>query len=378
MTVLPYTKPQGATVPDISMDSRHRWIVVLAEAAELAHAIANTSFVKTSMRGDEAAITAAILYGDEVGMTPMQSLAKIDVIDGRPALAAEAQRALIQAAGHEIWFEDMTITRVTVAGRRHGSDQVGRVTWTMDDAKRAGLNGKRNWRTYPRAMLIARASAELARTLFADAIGGLAATEELDDGDTTEPELAPETPEPAKATTRRRRTTRTPAVVAPPTPDTPPTAVEEPPLPDNEPEAPAKATQAQLRMLFAMFKDRGLTERDDRLDWSNQHLDRTIVSASELTTDEASRLLDALAQEPPQEATTPPLIISQANAEVLLGMRREAGVDDKWMRLTLQEIGVEIDGPVNRVALQQLTHEQAGQLHSALNEAIDAGLNESD
>ena len=111
----------------------------------------------------------------------MQSLAKIAVINGRPTLAAETQRALILQAGHDIWIEESTNTRCTVAGRRHGSEATSRVTWTLDDAKRANLAGKPPWRMYPRQMLLARASAELARAVFPDAIVGLAATEELED-----------------------------------------------------------------------------------------------------------------------------------------------------------------------------------------------------
>ena len=102
----------------LELSARHRWVALLGEASQLAHAIANTNFVPASMRGDEAAITAAILYSGEIGLPPMQALAKIAVIDGKPSVAAEAQRALIVAAGHELWFEEFTSTKVTWCGRR--------------------------------------------------------------------------------------------------------------------------------------------------------------------------------------------------------------------------------------------------------------------
>jgi len=192
------------------------WIEVLPRAAEVAKAIANTDFVPQQFRGNPAAITAAILYGDEVGLGPMQSLAKIAVIEGRPSLAAEAQRGLILAAGHELWIEDASVTRVVVAGRRRDSEQTSRVTWTIDDAKRANLVGKHNWRTYPRQMLIARATAELARAIFADVIGGLAATEEIAD-DTAQ--IVSESEQPTKRPRRRAlsavQTTEAPAETEP-------------------------------------------------------------------------------------------------------------------------------------------------------------------
>lgn len=155
-----------------------RWVELMATAVELAKHVSNTHFVPAGLRGRPDAIVAAIMYGDELGLGPMRSLSWISIIDGKPSIAAEAHRALILAAGHEIWPEEQTNTRVTMAGRRRGEDRVVEVTWTADDAKRAGLAGKTNWRSYPRAMLAARATAELARLLFADVLGGFATMDE--------------------------------------------------------------------------------------------------------------------------------------------------------------------------------------------------------
>lgn len=294
MNVIPYTRPPDGSPAEIPLDRRHRWLVLLSEVGQLAHAIANTDFVPKAMRGNEAAIAASILYGDEVGLPPMQALAKIAVIDGKPSLAAEAQRALILAAGHNIWLEEQTTTKVTIAGKRRDQDQIQRVTWTIDDARRAKLDGKQNWRTYPRAMLVARASAELARGMFADVIGGLAATEELEDvtGPGGEP-AREETPAAPPVSSRRRRRAALP-VVAPAIPAPP-----EPPLPDDQAGDPpeAKATDPQLRKMFALFGELGLRDRDTRLAWATEHLGREIDTANDLTDVEASALIDALEQE---------------------------------------------------------------------------------
>jgi hypothetical protein len=290
VSVTPYTRPpdQPAEIP---LERRHRWLVLLAEVGQLAHAIANTDFVPKAMRGNEPAIAASILYGDEVGLSPMQALSKIAVIDGKPSLAAEAQRALILAAGHNIWLEEQTVTKVTIAGKRHDQDQIQRVTWTMDDARRAKLDGKQNWRTYPRQMLVARASAELARSMFADVIGGLAAIEELEDQDAATAGAAEETP---AAPSRRRRPSRTAPVIAPviaSSPDGPP----EPPLPEDTPEPAApKPSEAQMRLMFALFGELGMTDRDTRLVWASEHLGRELETAADLTDIEASALIDEL------------------------------------------------------------------------------------
>jgi hypothetical protein len=290
MTVLPYPVPPPG---------RPSWVDVMDRGVELAEIIANTEFVPKGLRGNQPAILAAILYGHEVGLEPMQSLAKVAVIDGRPSLAAEAQRALILAAGHEMWVEETSVTRATVAGRRRDSKQTQRVTWTLDDAKRARIAGKQNWQTYPRQMLVARASAELARNIFADVIGGMAASEELEDAD---PDAGTFEPEPEAKTTTRRRRRPTAATAARETP--PPAApTTEPPPPAQEPTPaePDPPNQAAMKKLFALFNEKGMGDRDARLAWSEQILDRQITTAKNLSAIDVSRLIETLEQLPTAE-----------------------------------------------------------------------------
>lgn len=154
------------------------------DTAKLANHLAATEFVPKDLRNKPAAVCAAMLRANELGISPMQGLAQIHVINGRPGLAAELMRALVLSKGHEIWTENFTTTTVTVCGRRIGSDHVEKVTWTMDDAKRANLAGRDPWRAYPRAMLLARATSELCRLVFADVIAGMSySIEELGDLD---------------------------------------------------------------------------------------------------------------------------------------------------------------------------------------------------
>lgn len=214
----------------------------LAPAAwQLANKVAGTDFAPKSLRGKPEAVLACILTGHEVGLSPMRSLALIHVVDGRPAMAAELMRALVLEAGHDIWIEEQTSTRVTIGGQRAGSSRETKVTWTMDDAKRANLSGKQNWRSYPRAMLLARATSELCRAVFPDVLSGISHTiEELSDGDEVpEVDLGPveaaPAPAPAKATARANRaatTEQAPADVIDERP--PPTRGEVPALPGED------------------------------------------------------------------------------------------------------------------------------------------------
>lgn len=157
---------------------------IAAEAWKLANKVAPTEFVPKQLRGKPDAVLACILAGHEAGISPMQSLAKIHVVDGRPAMAAELMRALVLRAGHEIWVDEQTTTKCVLKGQRAGSSRVSTVTWTMDDAQRARLTGKDNWKNYPRAMMLARATTELCRQLFPDVLAGIShSIEELGDGD---------------------------------------------------------------------------------------------------------------------------------------------------------------------------------------------------
>lgn len=281
------------------------WLDVMMPAIELAKAIADTDFVPSRFRGNAAQISAAILYGDEVGIGPMQSLAHIAIIEGRPTLAAETQRALVLAAGHELWPEEMNTTRVTWCGRRSGRDQVTRVTWTKDDATKAKLAGRKAWIEYPRQMLSARASAELVRAIFADVVGGLAAREELEDAiwlGELETETGGRRDNTAGSGARRRRG-RPAKVAAAPTlqtvsGDTPP--AELPPLPGeldstspppgSSSPAPAMITDTQRRRIMAQFRECGITDRGERLRYAAQVISRKIGSSNELTEREADAL----------------------------------------------------------------------------------------
>lgn len=165
------------TIERLPADGVARWIHVSRPAAELADRIAGTEFVPGALRGNAPAVAACIMYGDEIGVGPMTALQGVHIIDGRPFMSAELMRALVLAAGHVITVVESSGTRCFVQGRRRTPD--GRysepvsVEWTIEMARAAGLAGRGAWRTYPRALLLARASADLCRSVFADVVRGL-------------------------------------------------------------------------------------------------------------------------------------------------------------------------------------------------------------
>ena len=217
---------------------------IAGQAWKIAEKIAGTEMVPTALRGRPEAVLAIMLAGHEAGVEPMQSLQSIHIIEGRPAMSAQLMRALVMRHGHELIYDDVNTTAVTASGRRKGSERWTKVTWTMDDAKRGGLDQKTNWKKWPRAMLIARATAELCRMIFPDVLAGIPYTvEELTDGDLVDggvvdfgpPEIATLGVPVKPAKTARAAKAITKAVV-PDAPDTlpPPPRGEVPVLPGDD------------------------------------------------------------------------------------------------------------------------------------------------
>lgn len=139
-------------------------------------AVAGTEFVPAGLRNKPDAILACILTGRELGLSPMESLRSIDVIDGKPSPSAELMLRRIFEAGHLVVTVEQNDQTCTVKGMRRENGVVVaemEFTFNMAMARRAGLASKRNWQNYPEAMLFWRAVAQLARQLFPDVMGAL-------------------------------------------------------------------------------------------------------------------------------------------------------------------------------------------------------------
>jgi hypothetical protein len=308
-----------------------RWASVLVPASQLAERIANTEFVPTAMRGKPDVITAAIMYGDELRIGPMQALAGIHVVEGRPQPSAELMRALILRDGHTLTVLEMSGTRVRVAGLRRGAPESERmvVEWSIDMARAAGLLNRPNWQRYPRAMLLARATGDLARALFSDVVKGLSyVAEEAADWPGWD-QVAPEAADPEPRAPIRRQRKHEPAAIerppiAPPdqsrygtatddprppkrpAPMDPTPAVEDTPLPeppDDEPptegEPPPEPVPIGVRPLRALHAKLGevlgsVATRSERLALCSAIVGHRIDSTNDLTRDDGYRVLSAL------------------------------------------------------------------------------------
>lgn len=260
------------------------WAEAAAATQQIAAALVQSSFVPAAFRGKPIEATAAILAGAEVGLQPMNSLKAFDVIQGAAAPRAITLRAIVQAAGHEIVLVESTTTRCRMKGRRRGQDTWQTVDWTIDRAKQLGVATKDNWRSQPQAMLVARATSELARLIAADAILGIGySAEEIADG-AGEPLGVTTSPQ---ATPTKRVLKRSPKPKPEPAPAPTPTEPEPVPVPVEE-----MATPAQLQALNIALEQHVSAERSEKLDWLAHEFGRKFGSSKELTKAEASRAID--------------------------------------------------------------------------------------
>jgi hypothetical protein len=126
---------------------------------------------------DAAQCAAKLIVGQGLGLTPYDSMNGLHIIQGKAVLAANTMAAAIKRSGKydyraETDDEACTITFFDLSQRdRSGVPlQIGTTTFSMDDARRAGLGGQ-NWKKYPRAMLFARAISAGYREHCPDALG---------------------------------------------------------------------------------------------------------------------------------------------------------------------------------------------------------------
>jgi len=155
------------------------------EAFRMAEMLAGSQMVPKNYQGKPQDALVAMMMGSELGLNPIQSLANVAVINGKPAIYGDALLALVQNhpkfGGHEEDLDEKTMTATCTVWRK-GDTAKHTVTFSQADAQQAGLWGKQGpWTTYPKRMLMWRARGYALRDKFADALGGLITVEEARD-----------------------------------------------------------------------------------------------------------------------------------------------------------------------------------------------------
>ena len=276
------TAPPGATTIDPTGGRLVAWAEAASAANSLARALSATAFVPAAMKNPGDA-TAAILMGDELGLSPLAALRSIYVVHGTPALYARSMVALAQSHGHEIWTEETSDSKVVVCGRRRGSDKVERAEWTIQRAQKAGYTNNKKYGSNPQEMLYSKAAGEVARKVAADTLAGIPySVEDIELGETPTVTVTRETA--AKRTVARKAKADPAPEPAPEdaTPDTEPVDLA------DTPEALSDKTRAEM---FALLHEHGIEDRDRQIAGIVAIIGRPIGSRSELTEDEARAVI---------------------------------------------------------------------------------------
>jgi hypothetical protein len=142
------------------------------------------AFARSGLFGIKTAEQALALMAlcEAEGMHPAIAVRDYHIIQGKPALKADAMMARFQNAGGRVKWLEMTDERV--AGEfSHPAGGTVMIDWDKARATTAGFWGKDNWKKFPRAMLRARVISEGIRTVFPGVVVGTYTPEEVQDFD---------------------------------------------------------------------------------------------------------------------------------------------------------------------------------------------------
>jgi hypothetical protein len=138
-------------------------------------------------RNQPGAVFLAIEWAEMRNLAILDVLHGVAWVQGKPVIDATLQRALAMAAGYRLQMVAADTTKATVVVSRNG-EELGKASFTMDEAKTAGLAGKDNWRKHPVDMLVARATTRAIKWFCPEALlGGAMTDDEIESMNTPAP-----------------------------------------------------------------------------------------------------------------------------------------------------------------------------------------------
>lgn len=223
LTILPPAQPPSLAARQMLLAHAE----MMQTAYQLAENMCRTKLVPLRFQGKPQEGTAAILYGAELGLNPIQSLQRVVPIHGMPTLEARTMVALLKSRGYKVKTVAQSDESVTVWGRDLEGDE-HTSTWTLERATNAqyvpkpsspdslcrpdvdddwvtvtktwdgktkkSVLGNMKYITDPQAMLKAKAQAEVCRDMAPDVLIGISYTSEELQSERFDERPAPETP----------------------------------------------------------------------------------------------------------------------------------------------------------------------------------------
>lgn len=152
-------------------------LIPFNELAQMAEVIAESKLF--GIQNVKQALALGILCQAE-GRHPGEAGRDYHIISGKPTLKSEIMLARFQAAGGKVEWNEYTDDLVSGTFTHPQAGSL-KVTWTIQDAKRAGLLGNPTWQKYPRQMLRNRVTSEGIRSTYPGVLSGCYTPEEIAD-----------------------------------------------------------------------------------------------------------------------------------------------------------------------------------------------------
>lgn len=155
-------------------------IVSFNDMQSMAEAIAKSNLFGMK---DTNSVLALMAVAQAEGLHPATAARDFHIIQGRPALKADAMLARFQNAGGKVDWTEYTDERVTGVFTHPNGGSLA-VTWTIEQATKIGLvKPGSGWQKFPRAMLRSRCISEGIRSVFPGSVTGFYSPEEVADFD---------------------------------------------------------------------------------------------------------------------------------------------------------------------------------------------------
>jgi len=164
---------------DLATNTTEQIACKMDEYWRMAKAISASGMV--SQRSPEACL-AVILKGHELGIGPMQAFQCIHHVKGKLVIEASLMEAIaIRRYNVTLTVEEWTDKVARFVFHREGWNDLT-AEFTIEEAERAGLTSKDNWKMYAKDMLAARCKARGLRMIAPDVFAGTYTREEFDYG----------------------------------------------------------------------------------------------------------------------------------------------------------------------------------------------------
>ncbi len=175
-------------------------VVQMADIERMAQVV-----VKSKLFGVETieqAMTLMLLAQAE-GVHPAIAMRDYHIVEGKPALKADAMLARFQAGGGKIEWEEYTDTKVSAYFSHPNSPKPVLIEWSIESANKVKVYNRKNqgwepitnkhtWKSYPRQMLKARVISEGVRATNPGVSVGIYTPEEVQDfGPNPEKDITP-------------------------------------------------------------------------------------------------------------------------------------------------------------------------------------------